>query len=180
VHILVHRTEHRTIVSCPVAIVRCKGALGRELRLRQRRKEHRTEGHRTCTVTRPFCPVANPSWRCCGSKHRTEHRTGNFVRCALSGGSVGSVWRPLARACEKNAPDICPVPGDVPGGLSGECATARKRFVTVKSERTAFKGGARGRPACTGQLSGALETLSGACAESPVKGQRLYLAWGYK
>ena len=37
-HILVHRTEHRTIVSCPVAIVRRKGALGRELQ-RETEKE---------------------------------------------------------------------------------------------------------------------------------------------
>jgi hypothetical protein len=39
VHFSVHRTEHRTIVSCPVAIVRCKGALGRELKRETEEKE---------------------------------------------------------------------------------------------------------------------------------------------
>jgi hypothetical protein len=108
-----------------------------------------------------FCPVANPSCLALSRTHRTEHRTGRLSGARLSGGRVLSVE---LGARGGDAPDICPVPGAVYGGLSGEGITARKRFATVVDERLTFKGEARGRPACTGQLSGALESLSGAHA----------------
>ena len=46
----------------------------------------------------------------------------------MSGGGLLSVELGVRK---EHAPDICPVPGEMPGGLSGEWTTARKRFVTV-------------------------------------------------
>jgi hypothetical protein len=63
VHILVHRTEHRTDVSCPVAIVRCKGALGRELQRETEEKEAPDKCARKAPDmygAKKFCPVENP------------------------------------------------------------------------------------------------------------------------
>jgi hypothetical protein len=53
----------------------------------------------------------------------------------LSGGELLSVALGVR---EEHAPDICPVPGAVYAELSGEGITARKRFVTVWSERLTF------------------------------------------
>ena len=104
-------------------------------RARQRRVVHRTNVpgvHRTCPVTRPVCPVANPSHGAELSEHRTEHRTGKFcpVRSVrwkealcLSGsrarkrtghlsGALSSVRCVAGRSrwsFEENSPDVCPV-----------------------------------------------------------------------
>ena len=106
--------------------------------------------HRTCPVTRPVCPVANPSHGAELSEHRTEHRTGKFcpVRSVrwrralcllgrargegtghLSGAAFfcpvrceGQRKEPLTH--EEKSPDICPVQDS----LSGAKATVRKRF----------------------------------------------------
>jgi len=84
VHILVHRTEHRTNVSCPVAIVRCKGALWRELRLKQRRREHRTEGHRTELPVRSFVRCVQLSVKQLGLATGQKRHVTRHVRCLSS------------------------------------------------------------------------------------------------